>query len=346
MLEKYVPGHEHWDMRSDTIYRAFFDRENPGVIAWDTFADEGTLGYAAMGQVVRGILRKEFVYKTIKGQDPEFDEHIDYLETELSQQGRKFGIFKVRPGNIAYLYDPFILVTSRGSEKLNQEVRDDFANLKNLRAELVKRGLPAFVPQVYALGTKNGVPGFSMEYLKDHTELNWFFSPEFKGIFADSGVYYPEFTMNGKTEVAKDYNETRYTVFKKTYGGDVFFGPRVTPDDILPVLHSSDFHQKNQRLKQELVAHLYVVNHVTGAIPREFAVNSGDFMVDPTKENFDLRLITIRGGWAPLSPEDFMNWAVTHKDVNPDGIEDRPLLDEESVRIGIEKGRAMLAQAA
>jgi hypothetical protein len=113
---------------------------------------------------------------------------------------------------------------------------------------------------------------------------------------------------------------------------------------------SAEYVRINGILKEEIVARLYVLFALTGKVPRAFSVSAGDFMADPNKPDFDLRLITIRGGWQELPEKKFVQWLLTRQASFPPTpeidlpTEHFPILDVDGriIAAGLEKGAMQL----
>ncbi len=238
--------------------------------SWDFHTYGTKMTYGESETVAARILGRRFVDSTMTMIDPDYQGSISDYSATLIQLGKKNAIYKVD-------VDPysFVLVMSKGSPKLKDELETEFKNLRGLRRLLREKHLPVFVPQSYVLGGYKGVSGFSFEYLPEHLELRYVFAG------AEDRTY-SFFAMNAVGEKADLFNSRFYTPLLENTMSSAEIDRPDSP---------------HYRIKTELIARLYIMHRLTGCIPAEFSVNAGDFMADPDKDNFDLRLITVRGGW-------------------------------------------------
>lgn len=210
------------------------------------------------------------------------------LQASLLQHGHKNAVYSIGRGQ-----DTFVLVMSKGTPELKKEVETEFANLTDLRQRLIDHHLPVFVPQPYALSREEKVSGFSFELLRNHFEMQGI------ALFVqyqhpENNRYFTLFKMVSNHPLAEKFN-------KKTVKG-------MSDQSQLPQLVERIDQNPHYRIKKELAAKLYIMYKVMGAVPAEFSIDAGDFMADPRKDDFDLRLITVRGGWKKVNDEEFGNW--------------------------------------
>lgn len=269
---------------------------------WDSISRPGAISYLEARETVLGMLNTDLVSETLalRGDTAGL---VSVVASDY-QQGEKNGIFLVTATTQDRQHD-FVLVISKGNPGLNEEVEADFTNLGNVRSELGKNGLPLFVPQVYALSHENGIAGFSVERLTDHTELNPY--PVLN--LRELGFNYTYFIAN-----TSDRNLARFNTDMKAAYRDMAKGFIINGNKVIiraAAIQAADFYIKNQRIKKEMIARLRIVHALTGAVPSEFSPAAGDFMFKPFADDFDLRLITIRGGFTSLQANLFSEWAIS-----------------------------------
>lgn len=313
---------------------------------WDDFSDPGSIDYETAAQAVEGILSREFIDRTIASINPHYMGSAKSVESVLVQQGRKFLIFHVL-ARADESYN-FILVLSRGKDFRNREVKADFSNLSDLRTKLVDARLPVFVPKPYVLGEHTGLFGFSVEALDEHAEMN---SLPADG-FLQLGMVFPEFFINSPFPKAARFNQTQKDAFYKMVEGLRGIAQKQGKDRITDLpslmrgLEESDYYRRTQLIQEEIIARLCVVNRLTGCVPREFSVNAGDFVANPEKEDLDLYLTTIRGGWKIMSCDLLPLWFanLTENFLYRDGsLVEYPLFHSTHViQRGMQRGEELL----
>lgn len=261
---------------------------------WELHAVGTTMTYQEARVCAAGILTRSFINSTISAMDPSYNNRPpNVCNATLAQIGKKNAIYRADIGNT----HSFILVLSKGTPQLNRETQEDFRNLHSLRMKLDQRHLFPFVAQPYALAEYNGIPGFSAEYLKNHLELRYVI-----GITGD-GKSYTFFEMNAEGAKADRFNR-QFTLPLAT---------NTAPVKTIEVPSSPHYI-----IKKEMIARLYVMFRLMGAVPAEFSVNAGDFMADPDERDLDLRLITIRGGLRRLPRfSDFTSWLYNYGSIEP-----------------------------
>lgn len=263
----------------------------PGAGCWEHFAQPGTFSYPQSQQAVARMLTRDFIDDTLSRMRTTLPDTYPDLAISLVQQGVKFAVYKVS------LQDPaFILITSRGTTALNAEVKTDYYNLLLLRQELVRRHWPVFIPQPLHCSPA----GFSVEYLHNHLELTAL--PDRK--LQEQGTHQTYFLINDSSDKAVAYNALQHQA-QRTYRQDYLRG--------------------NYHIKVGIVARLWLAYLITGCLPAEFAVNAGDFMINPSKPALNLMLTTVRGGWRKLDRESqFFTCLLAHVESiryqAPDGL--------------------------
>lgn len=315
---------------------------------WNNFSDPNSINYETAAQAVEGILNREFIDKTIASINPHYMGSAKSLESAFVQQGRKFLIFYVLArADKSY---SFVFVLSRGKDFRNREVKADFSNLSDLRTTLIDAKLPVFVPKPYVLGEYTGLFGFSVEALDGHAEMNSLPADGFR----QQGVVFPEFFINSPFPKAARFNQTQEDAFYKMVEGLRGIARKQGKDRITDLpsltrgLEESDYYRKTQLIQEEIIARLYVVNRLTGCVPREFSVNAGDFVANPEKEDLDLYLTTIRGGWQIMSCDLLPLWFANLKEnfLYRDGsLVEYPLFHSTHViQRGMQRGEELLRE--
>lgn len=250
-----------------------------GAGCWEHFAQPGTFSYPKSQQAVARMLTRDFIDDTLSRISTTYPDTYQDIAISLVQQGLKFAVYEVS------LQDPaFILITSRGTTALNAEVQTDYHNLFSLRQELVKRHWPVFVPQPLSCSAA----GFSVEYLNNHLELNVLSDRKLQ----EQRISQTYFLINDSSDKAVTYNELQCQA-QQTY--------------------HQDYLRRNYQIKVRMIARLWLAYLITGCLPKEFAVNAGDFMINPSKPDLDLMLTTVRGGWRKLDRESqFFTCLINH----------------------------------
>lgn len=276
---------------------------------WNYFRTPGTISEDEARVAVSRLLTPAFVTQTISQIDPKSESSISGLTVESIQGGFRYAIFRVDT-NIGTNVRPFILILSKGSPQLNEEVRADFGNLKDLYGRMVQASIVPFVPRVFVLGERNGVAGFSVEYLADHAEVN----VKKSALLESYGAQFPEYWVN--TETWRQLFNHHSTASES----DLDYQLRTAPEDhdvLRDILFNSQYVRLHEGISTEIIGKLYVVHTLTGCVPRDFALNAGDIMGRLGNSDIDLRLTTIRGGWQQCGVEQFAHWMVDHKEVIP-----------------------------
>lgn len=293
---------------------------------WDQF--NPAINYLQARELAASLLSQPFVETTLARMHAP-NQTADQADVTLLQAGRKNAIYKVTVGP-----STFVLVMSKGTAELKEEVKQEASNLENLRTRLAESKLPAFVPRVYEVCENDLVGGFSFEFLPNHMELR---AATARMIYPDTQSYYTMFQVVDDRQTAQAFNKRIQKHIRK-----LMFLPQKRKEE-----------DPNFRIKTELLARLFLIYKVMGAVPRQFSVNAGDFMIDPTKEDFDPRIITARGGWLPIvGNEDFARW-IFDCEFAPPTVEEllqganRPLFDYDPfvIQKGLYKGLQMFAQA-
>lgn len=298
---------------------------------WRKFRSNDGLSYQDAQVAVEGLLEGEFLHRTAQSINPNYRGDIQTVQTKMIQSGRKYGVFYVDAGGYQ-----FVLALAKGGDKLNQELEDDYRELKKLRQKLEEQKLPIFVPRQFVLGNHNGTSGFSMEYLSQHVELLVRPSAKLQRL----GIPYAEFYMN--QGLAKAYKFNR----QQMQAADNMMAelPSSTPITV-DMLERHTYYGINKRIATGLVTRLYLLNRITGGVPNELSTNAGDFMANPDTEDFDLQLTTMRGGLRPLNPDGFQKWLSQHRErtLTSNQILEFLLFEDRDglVGEGIRKGREL-----
>ncbi len=277
---------------------------------WNYFRTPGTVSEDEAREVVSRLLSPDFVKQTIDQINPAANRSISGLTIEYIQEGWRYAIFRVDAQTGDGIH-PFILVLSKGTPQLNEEVRDDFTNLKDLRRRMVQANIAPFVPKAFELGEANGVTGFSVEYLVDHVEMN----VKKSALLESYGVSFPEYWAN---------TDTRRQFFNHRSSADenaLDYQLRAAPEDhevLQRILFSSPYICLHEGISAEIISKLYVIHTLTGCVPRDFAINAGDIMARLGSNDVDLRLTTIRGGWQRCGVARFAHWMADHTEEIPD----------------------------
>lgn len=289
---------------------------------------------------VETTLSQGFVDTTLTLMDPSSFPTASETEVQLIQMGQKCNVFLVTAVTPADLKYQFVLMQSKGNDRLNKALVDDFRDLQELRTALVRKGVSTFVPEPFVLGEGNGTPAFSFQFLPDHEEVN----PSLEMLMAVNGAPYCHLVANSDSPSAEAFNQEMY---RKIIGLPGFVYPR--PEINEEVFRSSPYYQITERLKAQMIARLYVTHKLLGKLPREFSIAAGDFMArfDVDVDNFDLQLITIRGGWEGVSRDGFKDWIRNRSEILRTDFTDKqgrkvPLFsDGETIDLAIEQGRGL-----
>lgn len=239
------------------------------------------------------------------------DTDASEVRVRLLQMGHKCNVYLATAVLPADIQTQFVLIQSKGSNRLNQEVHNDYLNLQKLSEALKRKQIPSFVPQPYALGEHHGVPAFSFEYLPHHVEIN----PHIPDVHIDDKEGRPYIPLMGNSysgsEEAIAFNNRLFSFMDDILG---YVSPSCQISS--SVLKRSTFYKTSERLKAELIARLFVVCNLMGKLPKEFSTKAGDFMAnfDPGVADFDPYLITIRGGWKSVPIQDFRAWIADYKE--------------------------------
>ena len=307
---------------------------------WSKLSEPGAMTYEDVRFTAASLLERDFVCETLAARGSIVGKPTT-LDLRYIQGGLKNAIFLITALD-EQAQDHFVLVLSKGSPGLNEQTEADFKNLGSLRDRLLTNGLPTFVPRAYVLGNANGLNGFSVEYLPRHVEMNSNPSTGLRRL----GFPYTEFFMNSPEQTAMQYNLKIHQDFIDMT--EIFQFNNNTVLIRAEDVRKQRYYQVNQRIKTEVIARLFVVYKLTGAVPVEFSINAGDMMADPTKDDFDLRLITTRGGLVFVSEEEFPEWLYNYDD---EVMIERelvifPVFDRNQALIqqGIQRGEQILSQ--
>lgn len=299
---------------------------------WEQYSKLGTLAEGDSKKAVEDTLSRFFLTQTSILSNSRFDPNAFELGVQLIQMGLKCNIYKID--------DSFVLVQSKGGDSLNQEVCRDFSDLSELRQGLIEEGVEPFVPRPFVLSSQ-GVPAFSVEYLAQHDEVN----PYDAGIRVN-GEPYIFLIGNSYSNNAGSFNKS----LRRFYTSLPHFA---IPECSIPFsdLKPSQLYQVSEKFKAEIIARLYVIQQIMGALPKEFSVSAGDFMANFNWRirDYDPKLITIRGGWDAVPDNLFVEWVQNHQtEVN----QEHPLAaslqglyifrDLKTISEGIKNGKKMI----
>jgi hypothetical protein len=311
------------------------DRSTPK--GWEGIERDESVSIEESHAVAAKMLTRDFVEATLVTLDPAYRPSPLSVDAKMFQLGKKCGVYLVTTTTPDKSY-AFVLMMARNRGRLSSEAATDFSNLRDVRKKLKERNLPLFVPSAYHLTSAEGISGFSVEYLPNHVEMDTWPNSFF---LKRAGTPYAEFVMNHESAKAQDFNKQREKHFEAfmdaSWDGKDFRFTQALAD-------ASPYVQRTHAIKKAMVTRLAIINFLTGFVPREFCVNAGDFMADPEKEDFDLRLITIRGGWKEMQPELLSFWLLIHREVfNPNGTPiEFPVFDAVSVAQGIDEAKKTL----
>lgn len=295
--------------------------------------------------------RGRFIDDTLSVMDPNYKGRVSYVDALMIQQGHRAMVFRVEVNE-----HQFAFILSGGTNFQNEEVRQDFGNMRMLRGSLEERRLRLFVPQTYEIIDHDGIYGMSMEFLTDHVEMNARPAPGLTEI----KIPFAEFVMMPTAEKAVEFNNLQHSnaqrllleaarnVSHLAKGGVI--PEEVLRKSVLDLLPGSAYYKINQGGKEELSAMFYVIFQITGSVPWQFLVNAGDTMADPRKKDLDLRIITLKGLRRIRNERQFINWLYYHTEevIHPDPKIGRIRFylfdgDETVIRAGIQKGKQMLS---
>lgn len=284
---------------------------------WDAYAEPGTLDTHGAQEAITYVFGKtNFLTQTLGTYG--IDTPPREVLVRLVQMGRKNGVYKATtPDDLS-----FITIMSRGGAKSFDETIADFQNLLNLRGKLIGKGVKPFVPTVRALYAEGGISAFSVDFLSQHCEVN----VENRTI---GGETQPVLVMNTAQngEKANEFNETF------TQG-------------IEDHRSAEEIRARDRELKIRMATQLYLVHKTTGGfVPQQLCIDAGDFMADPTQSDFDLRLITVRGGWIQIPENHFFQWLSSEEEI-VDKKPTRLFQDQSLVDEAIAIGKITLADAA
>ncbi len=279
-------------------------RINPGALPIDQTKAElekvlPQLGYITFSQ-------SHFNYRMAEGFN------IRYV-----QLGERYDIFAVTVSTQQEGYNgEFIMVVSQGGEQRDKELMSDYRNLNRIHTGLAEARLPIFVPKPFIANDGSGffpsnLPCFSVEYLKDHAELN---SRNLLEIASSSNPYayfimhshnldFDSDDFSSMQQIRKDY---LLEAIKNLPEGDPNIGYEIG---------NSLHYRTARRIKEELASRLFLVYQVLSAAPKDLLINAGDFMANPNAPAFDLKLTTLRGGLVELPDQEaFRDWALKHRE--------------------------------
>lgn len=344
--ERYNPVPLEVVVRPDTNLRDTAE-------AWAKLSDADSIPHLQAQAIASGMLSRTFIDRTQVALDKSYSGQSTFAEIQPWQQGRKTAVYFVSTPE-----HKFILQVAKNGGRLSDELRQDFADLIELRRKLIAGGLPVFVPKPLALTEYQGIAGFSVEYLPDHLEL--ICQPDIGMLYA--GIKLPVFKMNTAGAKTEAFEAAKESAFKAAFEAITVANANVVTDmsQIQRILSKGMYHSPfgtmMERIKEEMVASLYIVNRLTGCVPREFQIGAGDFMADPDKADYDLKLITVRGGFKDMQAELFPLWLATYEDFvdfRPDANLppripyhlDFHIFNKQVILGGIAKGQAILAAA-
>lgn len=277
---------------------------------WDYFRTPDTISEDEARVAVSRLLTPGFVTQTISQIDPNSEGSISGLTVESIQGGFRYAIFRVDTSTGTNVH-PFILILSKGSPQLNEEIKADFKNLKDLYGRMVNTGIVPFVPKVFVLGEGNGAAGFSVEYLADHVEMN----VKKSALLESYGVQFPEYWAN--TETWQQF----FNLHSSDVESDLDYQLGTAPEDqtvLTRTLFDSQYVRLHEGITAEIVGKLCVIHSLTDCVPRDFSINAGDIMGKLGIRDIDLRVTTIRGGWQQCKVEQFVQWMVDHREEIPE----------------------------
>lgn len=305
---------------------------------WNYFRTPGTISEEEARVAVSRLLTPAFVTQTISQIDPKSESSISGLTVESIQGGFRYAIFRVDTSTGTTIH-PFILILSKGSPQLNEEIKADFKNLKDLYGRMVNTGIVPFVPKVFVLGEGNGIAGFSVEYLADHVEMN----VKKSALLELYGAQFPVYWANTETW------RQLFNHHSSAAESDLDYQLRAAPDDhnvLQHILMNSRYFRIHEGITAEIIAKLYVIHSLTDCVPRDFSINAGDIMGRLGSGDIDLRLTTIRGGWRQCGVKQFAHWMVDHREEIPQFYGGSVIypFNKRSITQGIRRGLEILGR--
>jgi hypothetical protein len=231
---------------------------------------------------------------------------------------------------------------------LDQQTVSDYQNLKTLYTETSTLKISPFSTKPYALSTDT-LPAFSGQLFRNHVEMNtryayWEVTPNIT-----IPLVQPEYFMHDQSK-ADWFNETadelKYQLLKDNV--ELFLK---TPTSAAirslrsQTIRNSDWYSLMRTLQIETIAKLYLLYQTLGQMPKELELSAGDFMADPLRSDYDLKLITLRGGL--MEVDDIYEFLLAHTEYDryEGGVSIGYLpFNEETIELGIAQANNILEE--
>ena len=258
---------------------------------------QGELDYTSAQRVVEQLVTRDFARQTIKAMGIGVEAEPQNAFLQFIHEGKKYAIYKAMVEDSDTLSTEFIVVLAKGRGELSQEVRADYANLRALHEQTTAREMRPISPQPFVVAEADGVVGFSVQYLRDHHELVSMpneFRPQKAEFFLNTkDPHWAGYNINGAARL-------EWQLIREN---------RINELKTIPV----EMERRRGVMQEVLIGRLYAAYKLLGGVPQEFSLDAGDFIVDPTQEDFDPYVTTIRGGLQQLtSDKEFIAWLESH----------------------------------
>ena len=214
----------------------------------------------------------------------------------------------------------FSLYISRGpaESEFGSQAQEDFNNLTNLNQKAAERltqnaarKYKFLKPMHFNTGeiqADNGhaYPFFTMPFIDDYAELRADVYRDFSREAVMIPYYRIAFSYN---QQAKEYNHRAFNLINKLSEELISLKKRFPNKDENAMLglvsQSESFQIQRKQMGDVLVGNALIYLLSDGYFPKEFYVNAGDWMVQPSRQNtFNLQLITTRGGLEYLGSDE------------------------------------------
>lgn len=277
-----------------------------------------TLKYDHVPDAVSTLLSQEHrLTTTIRSLFPETDVEVNGVNAMTIQMGKKAYIIlcqaetTVRKG-----YFAIYLGRNPNDSKLGNEAERDFYNLRDL-CDAAEQKLTDKAKKKYkflkpiSLMEPVKVDGhkyssFTMPFVNDYGELR---ADVYEG--RQTEIRFPFFRYSVVfSKALKSFNDSidkRNSAIEDKLVHLYRRLPDKPPEYVLTQLSkTSELQTIKKQMEELLIGNALIYLLSDGHFPKDFMVNSGDWMVNFVNDSLYLYLITIRGGWEKLAGEE--NW--------------------------------------
>jgi len=276
-----------------------------------------TLKYDRVSDAVSNLLSQDGLTTTIRSLFPKTDVEVNGVNAMTVQMGKKAYIILCQAENtVGKGYFAIYLGRNPNDSKLGNEAERDFYNLSDLSdtaeqrlTDKAKRKYKFLKPISLMEPIKvdgHKYSSFTMPFINDYGELR---ADVYEG--KKTPIRFPFFRYSVVfSKALKSFNDSINKRNSAIEDKLIHLAKRF-PDKPLEYIltqltKTSGLQAIKKQMEELLIGNALIYLLSDGHFPKDFMVNSGDWMVNFVNDSLYLFLITIRGGWKKLAGEE--NW--------------------------------------